>query len=207
MNRKEFLENCACVLCSCAAAGMIVPAAVAADEKKGPEDWRLPFVKNRYACLLNILAGQMDEKAFGEVLRQLGYHCASQYALIQQHKGDIADKLRLSGSFALRQASFTGPTVQDKIDGLSSRAQGKPGDKTVDEPFLTIYSSMLSNALMIMVTTLCHYTLLSNMVAIPHRHVFSRRLESQNKNDQLYYFIQKILKYTSLIICIKHNNN
>ena len=48
-------------------------------------------------------------------------------------KGDIADKLRLSGSFALRQASFTGPTVQDKIDGLSSRAQGKPGDKTVDE--------------------------------------------------------------------------
>jgi hypothetical protein len=48
-------------------------------------------------------------------------------------KGEIADKLRLSGTFALRQAHFTSPTVQDKIDGLSSRAQGKPGDKAVDE--------------------------------------------------------------------------
>ncbi|MCX6633547.1 MAG: hypothetical protein NT090_00405, partial [Acidobacteria bacterium] len=48
-------------------------------------------------------------------------------------KGEIADKLRLSGTFALRQARFTSATVQDKIDGLSSRAQGKPGDKAVDE--------------------------------------------------------------------------
>ncbi len=48
-------------------------------------------------------------------------------------KGDYADKLRLSGSFALPQADFTSPTVQDKIDEMSSRAQGKPGDKSVDE--------------------------------------------------------------------------
>lgn len=48
-------------------------------------------------------------------------------------KGDPADKLRLSGTFALRQAHFTTPTVQDKIDDLSSRAQGKPGDKEVDQ--------------------------------------------------------------------------
>ena len=41
----------------------------------------------------------------------------------------IADKLRLSGSFALRQSQFTSRTVQDKIDEFSSRAQGKPGDK------------------------------------------------------------------------------
>ena len=42
-------------------------------------------------------------------------------------KGDIADKLRLSGTFVLRQARFTSATVQDKIDGLSSRAQGNTG--------------------------------------------------------------------------------
>jgi hypothetical protein len=53
-------------------------------------------------------------------------------------KGDIADKLRLSGAFALRQAHFTSATVQDKIDGLSSRAQGKPGDKAVDEVRATL---------------------------------------------------------------------
>ncbi len=53
-------------------------------------------------------------------------------------KGDIADKLRLSGAFALRQAHFTSATVQDKFDGLSSRAQGKPGDKAVDEVRATL---------------------------------------------------------------------
>ena len=94
MNRKEFLQNCACTLCTCAAAGMIAPAVAAADDKKSPEDWRFPFIKNRYAKLMNILADQMDEKALSEVLRQLGYHCASQYPLIQQHKGDIAGFIR-----------------------------------------------------------------------------------------------------------------
>jgi hypothetical protein len=56
-------------------------------------------------------------------------------------KADIADKLRLSGTFALRQAHFTSPTVQDKIDGLSSRAQGKPGDEAVDEVPATLNGS------------------------------------------------------------------
>ena len=32
-------------------------------------------------------------------------------------KGDIADKLRLSGTFVLRQADFTSATVKDKIAG------------------------------------------------------------------------------------------
>jgi hypothetical protein len=41
----------------------------------------------------------------------------------------------------LQQASFTSATVQDKIDGLSSRAQGKPGDKLVDEVRATLDGS------------------------------------------------------------------
>jgi hypothetical protein len=53
-------------------------------------------------------------------------------------KGDIVDKLRLSGTFALRQAHFTSATVQDRIDGLSSRAQGTPGDPLVDEVLATL---------------------------------------------------------------------
>jgi hypothetical protein len=56
-------------------------------------------------------------------------------------KGDIVDKLLLSGTFALRQAHFTSAAVQDKIDGLSSRAQGTPGDKSVDEVGTTLDGS------------------------------------------------------------------
>jgi hypothetical protein len=56
-------------------------------------------------------------------------------------KGDIADKLLLSGTFVLRQADFTSATVQDKIDGLSSRAQGTPGDQKVDEVRATLDGS------------------------------------------------------------------
>ena len=90
MNRKEFLRNCACTVCSCAVTGVIAPAVLASDEKKPTDDWRLSFVKDRYAKLISILAEQMDEKELSGVLSKLGSHCASQYPLIQQHKGDIA---------------------------------------------------------------------------------------------------------------------
>jgi hypothetical protein len=56
-------------------------------------------------------------------------------------KRDIADKLRLSGTFALRQAHFASRTVQDRLDALSSRAQGKPGDRAVDEVPATLTGS------------------------------------------------------------------
>ncbi len=56
-------------------------------------------------------------------------------------KGDIVDKLRLSGTFALREAHFTSATVRDKIDGLSSRAQGTPGDKAVDDVLAALEGS------------------------------------------------------------------
>ena len=46
MNRKQFLRNCACTFCSCAAIGALVPTLSAA-EAKPAEDWRLPFVKRR----------------------------------------------------------------------------------------------------------------------------------------------------------------
>ncbi|MEN6536651.1 MAG: AsmA-like C-terminal region-containing protein [Bryobacteraceae bacterium] len=56
-------------------------------------------------------------------------------------KGEIVDKLRLSGTFALRQAHFTGATVKERIDGLSSRAQGTPGEKLMDEVLATLDGS------------------------------------------------------------------
>jgi hypothetical protein len=47
--------------------------------------------------------------------------------------GEVADKLRIAGNFKLDEAHFTSVTVQDKIDGLSRRAQGKPGNEEIDE--------------------------------------------------------------------------
>ncbi len=41
-------------------------------------------------------------------------------------KERIVDKLGLRGSFTLRQIHFSNPQVQDKVDMMSLRAQGKP---------------------------------------------------------------------------------
>jgi hypothetical protein len=38
----------------------------------------------------------------------------------------VAQKLQLAGRFNIRSVSFSNPKVQDKVDGMSMRAQGKP---------------------------------------------------------------------------------
>jgi hypothetical protein len=79
MNRKEFLRDCACGLCTCAAIGLIGPASASGAEAKVPDDWRLPFVKQRYAKLLEILSSRMDEKTLNETLFELGGFCSGLY--------------------------------------------------------------------------------------------------------------------------------
>jgi len=76
MNRKEFLKNCACGLCSCATVGLIAPETAPGAETKAPDDWRLPFVKQRYAKLLGILSSRMDEKTLNATLFELGAYCS-----------------------------------------------------------------------------------------------------------------------------------
>ncbi len=44
----------------------------------------------------------------------------------------VPQKLELAGRFSIRQVSFSNPKVQDKIDGLSLRAQGRPQE--VEDP-------------------------------------------------------------------------
>jgi hypothetical protein len=39
---------------------------------------------------------------------------------------DVADRLRLAGSFQVSSAHFTNEKIQDKVDALSMRSQGKP---------------------------------------------------------------------------------
>jgi hypothetical protein len=88
MDRKQFLKTCAGGLCACTAA-MVAPCA-AADEAAKPEDWRLPFVKKRYAKLIEILSDRMSEDELKGVLHRLGNYCSSLGdATLEKYRGDV----------------------------------------------------------------------------------------------------------------------
>jgi hypothetical protein len=54
------------------------------------EDWKLHFVKQRYAKLLEILSRRMDEKILREVLSELGSYCAGLGdETIRKYRGDF----------------------------------------------------------------------------------------------------------------------
>lgn len=86
MDRKEFLRGCASGLCACAAACLPKTAAGAAPK---PEDWRLPFVKQRYAKLLGVLSERMDEKTLSASLQEVGSFCAAQDDKTTKFRGDL----------------------------------------------------------------------------------------------------------------------
>jgi hypothetical protein len=87
MDRKEFLKACTGGLCACATA--CLPAA-AAEAPPEPDDWRLQFVKLRYAKLLNVLSQKMDGAALSGTLQDVGADCASQRdAKTLKFRGDL----------------------------------------------------------------------------------------------------------------------
>lgn len=47
----------------------------------------------------------------------------------------VQDKLRLDGKFEIARGEFAKANIQDKIDELSRRGQGEPGDKAVADVF------------------------------------------------------------------------
>src|SRR5512142_2352018 len=69
MHRKDFLKACTGALCGCAAA--VAPARAAE-----PDDWRLPWVKERHAELLKALSQRMNESELAAALEQVGDFCA-----------------------------------------------------------------------------------------------------------------------------------
>jgi len=89
MDRKEFLKGCATGLSVCAAA-MCAPTAAMAGDAPKPEDWRLPFVKQRFAKLLATLSDKMEPAALDAALQDMGAFCASQHdARLAQFRGDV----------------------------------------------------------------------------------------------------------------------
>lgn len=47
--------------------------------------------------------------------------------------GTVKEKLRLNGRFAVRDGKFLRSHVQDEVDKLSRKGQGKPGNEDIDE--------------------------------------------------------------------------
>jgi hypothetical protein len=74
MDRKQFLKSCVTGLCGCAAATLPVRALAA----ETAEDWRLPFVKQRYAKLIATLSDKMDPAALTDTFEEVGKFCSSQ---------------------------------------------------------------------------------------------------------------------------------
>jgi hypothetical protein len=72
MDRKQFLSTCAAGLCACAAGSLIPASSLSAAEPASPEDWRLTFVKERYAKVLQMLSERLSEKELDKFLREVG---------------------------------------------------------------------------------------------------------------------------------------
>jgi predicted hydrocarbon binding protein len=90
MNRKQFLKDAACGVCVSAAASLVPAADLAAAGQAKTDDWRLPFVKRRYAKLWEILSGRMDDTALEQTLHELGTYCSSLGdEWIKKHHGDF----------------------------------------------------------------------------------------------------------------------
>jgi hypothetical protein len=113
MNRKQFLKGCAYGLCGCTAAGLLAPASTTAAETKTPDDWRLHFVKRRYAKLLEILSTRMDEKTLNDTLLDLGCYCSTTDQKLESYRGNF------DGYLEHLQQSPSGDTVSyDREKGV-----------------------------------------------------------------------------------------
>lgn len=114
-----------------ATAGLISPVELCAAEPAKSDDWQLPFVKRRYAKLLEILGDKIDGKTINEILRLLGRHCAFTLPLIQQHKGDV------EGYISAIKRLF-----KDKL--LMSGLRPPAAERAVNGPHIRKYSSTIS---------------------------------------------------------------
>ena len=87
MDRKQFLKACTGGLCACALAPV---SEIAAAEPAAPEDWRVSFVKQRYAKLLRVLSDKVGEEQLVGTLHELGAFCASTFdPKLEQYHGDV----------------------------------------------------------------------------------------------------------------------
>jgi hypothetical protein len=137
MDRKQFLSTCTAGLCACAAGSLIPATSLSAAETTNPEDWRLRFVKERYARVLQILSERMSEKELNRFLHDVGSFCSSRWEqFIVEHRNDFegfrkAIKQGASGdevSWDREKGviTMTSPERSDCFCPLNSRHQNTP---------------------------------------------------------------------------------
>jgi len=92
----------------------------AADAKK-TEDWRIPFVQERYPRLLELMSKRIGDNAMRETLHELGSYCASRSdKWTRQYRGD------LDGLANLIKHSSSGDTVTyDREKRVLTMASGE----------------------------------------------------------------------------------
>jgi hypothetical protein len=76
--------------------------------------------------LLRFVSKSADPPARGRLVIDAAFD-------LPQGKEPILSRLQLEGSVKADKVTFTNDVVQDKIDMLSRRAQGRPGDQSIDE--------------------------------------------------------------------------
>jgi hypothetical protein len=86
-------------------------------------------------------------------------------------RGDISDRLRLQGAFAVKGARFTSATVQEKIDTLSRRGQGRPNDVAIGEVPSDLEGSFFMHLGWIDFSRLC-FTVPGSQVELAGRYTF-----------------------------------
>lgn len=124
MDRKEFLNACAAGVCTCAASGLIPASSLSAAQTPPPEDWRLRFVRQRYARMLQILADRMDEKALNQTLLDMGSFCSSLWdQTVIQHRGDFDGFRKL-----IQQGSSGDDVAWDRQKGVITMTSPERSD-------------------------------------------------------------------------------
>jgi predicted hydrocarbon binding protein len=81
MKRKEFLKSaCTAGLCSCVGSVLLSGGTLlaGADDTQKESDWRITFVRKRFAKMLEELDESIDKKTKLKILENLGRACASE---------------------------------------------------------------------------------------------------------------------------------
>jgi hypothetical protein len=89
--------------------------------------------------VLNVKSNSVDLAEFLKLVSNVGTPPAEGTISVdtafdlRQGSAKVLDRLAMEGSVAAKRLQFTSPEVQEKIDELSRRAQGRPGDEAINE--------------------------------------------------------------------------
>ena len=99
MNRKDFFKNvCKYSACGCAGMMLLSPSNLLAngdDPEEKKEDWRISFMQNRIAKLIEGMNGELDKETLTALLEDMGKNCAKEYSEnYVKFKGDLNGYLK-----------------------------------------------------------------------------------------------------------------